>query len=91
MSTFVQCSKIVRTTEKKGERKKTSFQTFSLTFPQIERMFLFVWCVSYLDTDAECDVHLNLSFDKGGKGVLTLGTGLGLFGCKQMQLSPRLH
>jgi len=90
MSTFVQCSKIVRTTEKKGE-KKTSFQTFSITFPHIgpENVFLFVWCVSYLD--AERDVHLNLSFDKGGKGVLTLGTGLGLFGCKQMQLSPRLH
>ena len=67
---------------KKGRKKTSLFQTFSLTFPHIgpENVFLFVWCVSYLD--AECDVHLNLSFDKGGKGVLTLGTGLGLFGCK---------
>jgi len=68
---------------KKGRKKKlVLFQTFSLTFPhkRAGECFLFVWCVSYLD--AECDVHLNLSFDKGGKGVLTLGTGLGLFGCK---------
>ena len=67
---------------KKGRKKLFVFQTFPLTFPHIRagECFFFVWCVSYLD--AERDVHLNLSFDKGGKGVLTLGTGLGLFGCK---------